>query len=228
MFYLHKLNLHALPFVLCALFLGGCSSTTHQLKGPFEYTKLDVSENNALRVPKPFHTPIASHTYHIPQLSPATDNFPLGIAIEARSPIVLWPILKGSRVIDTSTGPAIEISATHASQNLTVDSLHALKAFLNTYQIQILREDMDAGTLVSAFSAELVQDWVKVIPDELASATLTWQIKSNKTLQTTQIQTVLDAPFQDPADQAFVKQRAQNTVLNTLIEYLKKHEETAT
>ena len=49
-FYVYRLNLY-IWFLSAVMFGAGCSSTPHQLKGPFEYTQFHIPEKSQLRVP---------------------------------------------------------------------------------------------------------------------------------------------------------------------------------
>ncbi len=205
------------------LFNAGCSQTHQTPKGPFDYVQQQPL-TQSLKIPEQLNSPVIHSPMFMTLSTEVTSNSPIGTQVDIFPPMQIWSPIQGSRVIQTGTGEAIELTPINKSQDLYGYIWQQLNDFLQKNLIHIHHQDKQKGEIICTLENTSV-DWLK-------SFTLTnetkfhWSLQKNETRQAVYI--AVDVP--EKADlytkQAFIQNQGQAFLLNQFSKYLYLHNKT--
>ena len=134
------------PLILIAA-VSGCSTSMErrQADGAEKYANANATAD--LIIPAGLLTPKYSLEYAIPPLGAKADAKLIGPALDIRPPLQVLPMAEGTRVEEGDDNIKVVVETIGIDVDLKQELFSDVKEYLAKKQINILKEDFDAGTI---------------------------------------------------------------------------------
>jgi len=133
--------------IACAILVSACSGTDTRRQANQDFEYLNQTVKPELVIAEGLDTPFYTQRYDVPELAAGTESYPVGVAVDVRSPVQVLALSPLVRVEEGSENVTVWFNSRSSQDDITAEVWSLLANFLADKKVAIAKLDDANHTL---------------------------------------------------------------------------------